>query len=241
MRSRPFTGVLLVLALAMAISGCGGSDGEPDAEPTVATSTSPSSSPTSNRGGTPSTSTAAPRSVSPTAPVPKVNCRKAFSQKAAEALAGEKLRAPKSEAVFSLPGCRWYSTSTGAWVQAVAVPASQWAKAIPDAVESTLASDLEFEGREKLEEARRLIEAGGTLDDAAACGIFSTIASALQGQPAGTTRVISYVPSQAAPEAINEQACLRGRFYSVQLVAPELEPGPGLESKIKRALVTLSN
>lgn len=233
--ARVLQGAALVIALTT-VAGCGGgsdSDGPSAASPlpsgtatdvTVSPSTAPSSTATPTK--------------TPTAP--KVDCAKIFTQQGAEALAGEALGRPKSEAVSSLPGCRWTSSKTGAWVQALAVPASRWAQAVPEAVETALASGLEFEGRDQLEEARRLIEEGGKLDNAAACGVFSTLASALQGQPVGTTKVFNYVPNKEAAQAINEQACLNGRYYSVQLVSPRLKPGPALEKRIRQALAELS-
>lgn len=219
----------LVLALGLTISGCGGDDGQIGDASTPVVSTTPVVTPTPSSGP----------SSSPT-PVAPISCPKIFSQAAAEALAGEKLGKPTTEGVSSLSACRWDSAATGAWVQTISVPASDWARAVPEAIDTALGSDLEFEGRDKLEAARSLIEQGGALDDTAACGIFSTMASALQGQPAGTTKVINYVPSKEAAQGINEQACLGGRYYSVQLISPTLKPGPALEKRVKRALATIS-
>lgn len=216
----------LVLALGLTISGCGGDDDQIGGSSTPIVSTTPVVTPSPTASSTP-----VPRAI---------DCTKLFGQAAAQALAGESLGKPRTEAVSSLAGCRWDSATSGAWVQAISVPASDWAKAVPEAIDTALSSDLEFDGRDKLEEARRLIEEGGALDDKASCGIFSAMASALQGQPAGTMKVINYVPNKEAAQGINEQACLSGRYYSVQFISPTLKPGPALEKRIKRALATIS-
>lgn len=226
-RGRFLQSVVVVVVLAAA-AACGG-DGD-DTDPSVA-SQAPSAT------STPSPT--APATKAPT--VPKVDCAKVFSQHDAEALAGARLGKPRSEAVSALPGCRWTSAKTGAWVQTLAVPASVWAKAIPAAIGTLLESHLEFEGRDELDEARRLIEGGGVIGNAEACRIFSTMVSSMQGQPVGSADVFNYVPSKADAQGINGQACVKGRYYSVQLVAPNLKPGPAVEKQIKQALASLAN
>lgn len=223
MRSGSVVGV--ILALAFAISGCGGDDA-PSAATTSSQSVAPSPTPTT----TPTPTTA-----------PKVDCTKLLTQREAEALAGESLGRPKQDPVTSLPSCRWESASSGAWVVALAVPASTWADALPEVIGAALDSGEEFEGREDLDAALKLVEAGGTLDDVAACNIFSAMVHAFRGLPAGATRVVNYVPDKEAPQGINEQACLHGRYYSVQFISATLKAGPAVEKRIRQALRAVSD
>lgn len=226
MHSGSLTGV--VCAVALAVSACGGGDDQVDAAATPLTSTATASVPPIDPG---------PSSSGEAAPV---DCKAVLPQRAAEMLAGEELGAPQPEPISSLPGCRWESKKTGSWVIALSVPAADWAQAVPDVVAAALDSGEEFEGREALQEARRLIEDEGGVDNASACAIFSTIATALQGSPEGATKVFTYVPTEDAAQGINQQACLDGRYYSLQFVSAQLKPGPALEKRVGQALSTLT-
>ncbi|MCX6397910.1 MAG: hypothetical protein NTV23_15590 [Propionibacteriales bacterium] len=212
--------VALALSLLVLGAGCNGDDGAaPDAGGAAATAaTSPA--------GTPSA-------------VPKVDCATVLTQAEAQALAGQKLSGPVQDPVSSLPSCRWESASTGAVVLALAVPASTWARALPEVIGAALDSGEAIDGREELDAALELVEAGGTLDDDAACGVFSAMLHAFQGLPTGATQVVNYVPSKDAPQGINEQACLGGRYYSVQLISSTLKAGPAVEQRIRSALRAL--
>lgn len=215
MRSGFVTGV--VLALAFVISGCGGDDAPSTAgTPTPSPSAAPSSTPT---------------------PGPKVDCGKVFDRADAEALAGQKLAAGVNQPLQSLTACQWSAAETGAYVQVLSVPASQWAQIVPDAISTVLADpELEFPGRDKLVEARDRIVGGQGLDDAAACGVFSTLASSLSAQPAGTIRFVTYQPTEEAPQAVNGQACIKGHYYSVQYFALTFKKSPAVQRRIERAL-----
>ncbi|MFL6159270.1 MAG: hypothetical protein ACJ72D_24555, partial [Marmoricola sp.] len=180
-------------------------------------------------------------SATPSTPIDtSVDCARIFTRPSADALAGEKLGSPTREGFSGLTACRWTSARTGTYVQVVAVPGATWAKVLPSAIGTVLDSDLQFEGRDKLDQALRLVRSGGTLTSTAACGIFSTMVTSLQGQPKGSTEVFNYVPSDDAPQALNGQACVRGRYYSVQLASADLKAGPALNSRITRALHLLT-
>jgi hypothetical protein len=224
------TPAVLLLALATAVSGCGGgANDKPDAAATRSATSTPSVTPTS----TPTPTAAGTID-------PSVDCATMFSRGAAVKLAAEKVAAPTREAFSGLTACRWTSTSTGAWVQVLAVPASEWAKVLPSAIGTVLDSDLQFEGRDKLDQALTLVKAGGKLSNSRACGIFSTMVTSLQGQPKGSTRVFNYVPNAQVPEAVNGQACVGGRYFSVQFTSSTLKAGPAVNKRIKSALASLT-
>lgn len=210
--ARPFA-TLLVLVLAL--SACGG--GDDDSGTTKKAEKSPS----------------AAASASPTAAV--VDCAKVVPVVDVATLAGEAVSPGEPEDVAGLAGCRWNAKS-GARVQVIAVSASGWAAMLPQAIGTLLESEVDFAGKDKLEAALKLLEKGGTLDDAEACGIFTTMIVSLQGQPAGATRVVNYVPTATAPQGINAQACEGGRYYSVQLVKPGMKRNAAVETRIQAAL-----
>lgn len=211
---------VLALAAALVLGGCGGDDQQASSDPAVPTATVALPTPT----------------PSPTGPKP--DCATILPRAAADALAGKRLKAPVPDETSPLPACRW-TAADGTGVAAISVPASQWAQAVPAAVQAALDSAPEFDGREKLVEALNLISSGGTLDNAAACGVFSTIASAVQGHPAGTTTVLDYVPDRAGAQGISVQACTNGRYLSVQLASPTFKAGAGVEKRVRDALAAM--
>ncbi|MET3961060.1 hypothetical protein ABIE44_000994 [Marmoricola sp. OAE513] len=229
-RALTFLSVLFLVAgigLLVAVSTDLVDEDEPESTHAAAKhSEEPTAEPTATRQPTLTPTTAAP-----------VDCGEVFSRAEAEALADGDLGAGKPEAFSGLTACAWTSTTTGARVGVLAVPSSEWAKVLPAAVGTLLESDVDFAGRELLDDALELIEEGGTLDDTKACEVFSTMAS-LQGQPKGTTQVFNYVPDDQAPQGINGQACVNGRYYSVQLVAPGIKKGPKIEARIRAALAS---
>lgn len=226
--------IATLLATAVLAAGCGGSGGgsphpagATEPVPIVPTST-PVPTPTGSATATP---------TAPSEAIDKsVDCSRIFSLKAAVALAGEKLGHPTREAFSGLTACRWTSPTTGSWVQVVAVPGAKWVKGIPQAVEAVMSSDLQFEGRNTLEKALKLIKSGGKVSDVRACSIFSTMVSSLQGAPKGSTKAFNYLPDASAPQAVNGQACVDGHYYSVQLTSANLKPGKALRARIATAL-----
>ncbi|HET6154032.1 MAG TPA: hypothetical protein VFE15_13850 [Marmoricola sp.] len=226
--------VAVLLATALLTAGCGGSGGG-SSRPAAGTEPVPivpSSTPVTS---SPSTATSTP--TTPAEPIDKsVDCSRIFSHNAAVALAGEKLGSPTREAFSGLTACRWTSPTTGSWVQVVAVPGAKWVKGIPQAVNAVMSSDLQFEGRNTLKKALALIKSGGKISDVRACSIFSTMVSSLQGAPKGSTRAFNYLPDASEPQAINGQACVDGRYYSVQLTSANLTAGKPLRTRITTAL-----
>lgn len=137
-------------------------------------------------------------------------------------LAGRSLPEPhKVTTVEGLPVCQWGSHDDIA-VSVGKVSAEEWATQLPKVLDqlegSRLMADPDY--RRSLKTARRLVMSGN-LDGQQACEVFSALLE-IQGHPPGTSRTVNVVPSQADPQAINGQSCVRGMYSSVQLVMPDL-------------------
>ncbi|WP_342373381.1 hypothetical protein PCC79_06845 [Propioniciclava soli] len=101
--------------------------------------------------------------------------------------------------------------------------ASQWAKALPDAVETieqAIDSPQLAPMKPRLERVRELIASGETLSSTDACSIFSTLAE-MGGEPAGSQVTHRVVPSNENPLAVNVQICEAGWYTSLQLMSPQ--------------------
>lgn len=205
--------------LILLAAGCGGEDDGRDAQagpsPTPSASTSPTPTPTPDG----------------------VECDELFSTARAAQLVGDDVGEPEPTTIGSLPACLW-TAEQGATVTAGSFPAAAWAKALPDLIDVIQKSGLEISDadRRKLERGQKLVERGGAADDAAACELFTTMVVRLQGAPAGSTRIVNYLPSREKPQAVNGQACEDGTYYSVQLVAKGIRQSPAQDRRVTRAL-----
>lgn len=167
-------------------------------------------------------------------------CRRLLPDAAANALAGTKTELPVATQVGGLDGCRW-DMKTGDWIQVVDVPAAQWAKQLPTAIDQAKASgQIKPEVLSRLESSIKPLRAGKALSGEQACALFRTWATQLQKAPKGADVVLSFVPAPpATPQATNAQRCVGGRYTSVLFVAAETLGTPKELQKIRAALASV--
>ena len=137
-------------------------------------------------------------------------------------LAGQQVTQSRADEVGALPACL-YMVENSDKVQVIDVPASQWSRELPallDQVEQSGVVD-DPETRDKFAAARKQLEAEGSLDDDAACALFSDLLE-IQGLPAGEERIVNLVPNREKPRGVNGQTCTDGVYTSVQLQAADL-------------------
>ncbi|WP_088319949.1 hypothetical protein [Kineosporia sp. R_H_3] len=122
---------------------------------------------------------------------------------------------PEHGRTGGLPHCRWWN-GKGAYVQAASVTSPEWAQALPE-----VARDLEPAGLvsnqqnlESLRTAAARVTAGEALEPDEACSLFSQMLE-LQGQPAGSTSVVTVFPTQESPQGVTGQVCTDGRFSTI--------------------------
>lgn len=234
MPHRPFLPVggrisALVLGAAVALAGCSSEE-----EPTAAPDTS--SSPTESSSPSPTASPAAPEQPEETQAAP-VSCEELLPASDVAALAGQPLDGPVVAPVAGLPTCQW-GPWEGVRVQAATVPAESWGRQLPailDQVEAgRLSNDKRWLG--KLEAAREVLDAG--VDGREACEIFGLLLE-IQGEPAGSSRVVVFVPTREDPQAVSAQACTGDTYASVLLVAPDLGGTPAEARRVSATLDTV--
>jgi hypothetical protein len=164
------------------------------------------------------------------------DCDKALSPEELEDLAGSAVGEPRrGDAMRS--ACRWDAVDGDTWVQVLDTDSSAWSASLPGLI-GTLRQLPGFEDDPKLAKAVAMIENGGVLGPAEACDLFERMV-ALQGMPAGSDVVVNYVPTKQSPQGINAQSCRQGRYHSVLLASPELEPGRRVERRVIKALHAL--
>lgn len=165
---------------------------------------------------------------------PEQTCDLLTAAQVAE-LAGRSLSEPHEVVVAGLPICQWGSHDEVA-VLVGNFPAEEWATQMPGVIDqiegSRLMADPDY--RRRFETARKLVTSGN-LDGQQGCDVFGALLET-QGHPPGTSKVVNVVPSQADPQAINGQSCVRGRYSSVQLVMPDLTGSAEEVRRVYRAL-----
>lgn len=133
-------------------------------------------------------------------------------------VAGDEAAEPRVTALAGNPVCQW-ATAGGRVLQVVSQPGSDWAAALPQAIDIvTRSGAADPEDLARLRKASAVIEAGGKVGDAEACGLFSTLL-VIGGQPAGSDRSIRVFPSAKDAKSLSVQLCSRGRFTSVSLLS----------------------
>lgn len=164
------------------------------------------------------------------------DCAATLTRTEVEVLAGTPVGEPRrGDALRS--ACRWDAVDGEAWVQVLDTESSVWSASLPELID-TVRELPGYANDPKLEKGIAMIENGGVLDPAEACDLFGRMVE-LQGMAPGSDMVVNYVPDQKSPQGINAQSCREGRYRSVLLVAPGLQPGPGLERRIIEALGAL--
>jgi hypothetical protein len=163
-------------------------------------------------------------------------CADTLALDEAEKLADEDMGEPHKVPVGGLEACRWDAPDSDTWVQAIRLPAAEWAEALPELIEQVRESGLATgDTLRKLEEGLDLLESGELGGDAA-CRLFTTMVVEIQGAPAGSREIVNYVPTEDDPRAVNAQACRDGVYVSVQLVAGDIEASADTTARVQTAL-----
>lgn len=159
-----------------------------------------------------------------------------LTQTELEELAGDPVGDPKPGLTGGLANCQW-DTSGGRFLQVVGASSSDWAHSLPEILRTLEDADLltDPENRRKLREGAELIEAGQELNPGQACAMFTEMVE-LQGQPAGTTSIVTLVPNRRDPQAVTGQMCSGGRFTSVMIAAQGGLEGPPPTERVGKAL-----
>lgn len=204
------SGVCVVLVLSVAACSDGSrpaGSGRPYAGTTTA-GPQTSSAPT-----TTTTRAASPAGADP--------CSLLTGAEASDLLGGD-AAAPRPTPVLSLPSCAWRGPG-GAELQVLSADAAAWSTQVPALIDAVLARPgLTKALRDQLEDRRTaMTTSGGRLSADEACATFTAIAEG-SGLPAGTSSLVTYVPSPAAPEIMLGQRCTEGRFTSIAVGRPGL-------------------
>ena len=115
-------------------------------------------------------------------------------------LAGQQVTQSRADQVGALPACL-YMVENSDKVQVIDVPASQWSRELPALLDQVEQSGVVNDPatRKKFAAAREQLEAEGSLDDDAACALFSDLLE-IQGLPAGEDRIVNLVPNREEPQ-----------------------------------------
>ena len=137
-------------------------------------------------------------------------------------LAGQPVTQSRATQVGSLPACL-YMVENSDKVQVLDVPASDWSRELPALLDQVEQSGVvnDPKTRAKFAAARKKLDGEGSLDDDAACALFSDLLE-IQGAPAGESQIVSFVPTRKAPSGVTGQTCTGGDYTSVQLQSADL-------------------
>lgn len=117
-------------------------------------------------------------------------------------------------------------------MQAIGTSSPEWAQSLPESLRALEASGLgtDEENLKRLRDGAELVEAGTGLSPIKACSLFSAMLE-LQGQPRGSSWIVTVVPTRKDPQGVTGQMCSRGRFTSVLVANQEglVEPLPGAQ------------
>lgn len=168
-------------------------------------------------------------------------CHDLLDKAEVRTLIGGELLDPTDTTIGGLEACRWDGvTDPGASVTVVRTPAEAWAEKLPVLIDQyEKVGALEGSDKAAIDRARELVESG-TLTSEQACAAFSTMLVELQKLPAGSTRVVNWLPSKDAPQAVNIQTCVDGVYTSVQLIAGGLQGTQAEEDRLVAAYDALA-
>lgn len=213
-------GTLLAVGLLLGgVAACGGDDDSP-----LVTSDGPASPAASTTDGT-------------EAPDPADEACSMITEEELVTLSGESSLGEPLEVDLGggLPVCQWMQGTTR--VQVGTFPSTDWARRFPQLLAQLEASGTEFDKatRKKLDKSLELLESGGTIDEKAACDLFSTMVE-LQGAGSGQDFIINLVPDAKTVLAITGQTCTGGQYTTVMLMRPGLT---GSDDEVARVRSTL--
>jgi hypothetical protein len=208
---------VVVLSLAGLLGACGESYDElPSDAPTPMHFPSPSVS--NSVSATP----ASPATAAASAPAAAADFKNQLDSNEAEALARTRLHRPTQAPVYSLISCRWTATVGGTKITTMEGTMVAWQDLVP---------------AELIQSLRSLVQLSG--DD---CELFKAMTGSAKGSTSpGPDHLIRYVPSRQRPRTVDAQQCRRGRYSTVELTAPDLEPGPTLEAQMWDAMAAMAD
>lgn len=126
-------------------------------------------------------------------------------------------------------------------IQVAQAPAGQWANSLPALADSLHAQP---EGAvdpgllEQLDQASALIEEGKLIPADEACEYFGRLVE-VQGLPAGSTKIVTFLPNRESPLAVAGQQCVDGTYTTLLVGRPDISESSGLAEKIDRILEQL--
>ncbi|WP_426561605.1 hypothetical protein ACPPVT_15035 [Angustibacter sp. McL0619] len=175
-----------------------------------------------------------------TSPTPTANreCQRLTNDEV-DTLAADHLTGPDETAIAGLQSCVWHTKDNSTAVTVTHVDASVWATKLPALLDQVEKGGLakNEKTQEQLANVRGVLEAGGSMDAATACQMFSTLLE-MQGQPAGTTRSVFFYPTKAHPQAMTGQACENGVFTNVSVARPDLKGTTEEGHRVLAALIS---
>ena len=200
--------ILLPVLIVVALAGCSSTD---DPQPEAGQDSPTSASTTTGSSETPANTSEA--------------CD-LLETAEAEELLGEPVGDGKPGLTGGTPNCQW-AAANDHWLQVITVDASTWAQSLPEILRQVEASG-QFDdpaNLQKLQQAAALIEDGEVLDPTEACSLFSEMLE-LQGQPPGSSMIVTVIPTRAQRQGVSGQMCSDGRFTSVLLADTAGLQGP---------------
>jgi hypothetical protein len=133
--------------------------------------------------------------------------------------------------------CRW--SSTKGLIEVTSVPATSWAKTLPDVIDQ-LGSSSEVKtakDRKDLARAKKLLADAGTFDGTEACEVFETLAE-IDGADKDTGVAVKYLPISSTEVGISAQVCSVGVLTSLVFSEPGLVESTAYEDAASVAVRT---
>ncbi|MCW2824030.1 MAG: hypothetical protein JWQ91_947 [Aeromicrobium sp.] len=131
--------------------------------------------------------------------------------------------------------CRW--SSTKGLIEVTSVPATSWAKTLPDVIDQ-LGSSSEVktkQDRKDLARAKKLLADAGSFDGAEACKAFDTLAE-IDGADKDTDVAVKYLPISSTEVGVSAQVCSAGVLTSLVYSEPGLVESKAFEKRATAAV-----
>jgi hypothetical protein len=131
--------------------------------------------------------------------------------------------------------CRWQAPT--ALIQVTTLPATAWAKTLPQVVAQLESSGDITSARDKKELARakKLLAKASSFTGKQACDVFTTLAE-INGAEKGATTTITSVPITKSESGISAQMCTSGEMTSLIYSVPDLKKSRQVDAAVTKAL-----
>ena len=158
-------------------------------------------------------------------------------------LAGSPMSAmgPQSTVFPGVSGCSWGSLENG--VVVVSASGDRYLKYLLEASkgsESVMGKALTPDQRQRLDDLRASVSAGGDLSPEEGCAAYSELLVS-QGQPPATEPKVVVATGQGYPDRALVAQCVNGRYTALTVTGSNLASSPNLSQRVEAALSAAHN